>query len=130
MFALLFALAPAVLVAAVPQISNAVLSEVTGGACGFGGTVATSAQNQLAWTLTNPDAADYDISVYENGVRIAGVAGDTTSLLIEITGNVRNGTFFPWESNWTYRVDVVRKSDSVVVATATSNTWIVAYGGC
>jgi hypothetical protein len=130
MFGMLFALAPAVLVPPVPQISNAVIVQTNAGACGFGGTVTTSAQNRLSWTLVNPNAVDYDIGVYENGVRISGGPGNTTFLDMEITGSVRNGPFSQWNSNWTYRVDVERKSDGVVVASATSNNWNVTYGSC
>lgn len=125
-----FFLAAAILATGQPAVSAVVLSTAIAGACAGPGIIATSASVHIAWTLTNPDPSLYSVKVYENGALLQTLAGDATSYDKPVSGAVENGSTASWFSNWTYRVDVVRNSDSVAVSSATSTAWVKKYGGC
>lgn len=117
-----------------PVLSGGTVSTTNAGACLIAnGGVATPAQIQIAWSIAGVDAANYDIKIYENSVLLSTLAGSATSTSKTITGYVQDdagaytGRFV---SNWVYRIDMVRKSDGVVVSTRSTANWIVQYGDC
>lgn len=118
-----------------PAISGVAANEPTGGACSsvVHGLVQTPAQVQLTWAMAHVDTTNFETKVYENSILVATVTNDVLSWTKTITGAVSvanggNSAFFT--SNWTYRVDVSRKSDGSVVDSVNGPTWIELYGGC
>jgi hypothetical protein len=130
---LLAVLAKAVVVPPAPSLSGGTVSHLTAGACNGVGGVSTPAQLQVSWGVANPDAVNYSIKIYENSVFQSTISGSSTTYAKTITGYVedtsggRSGTF---TSNWTYRVDLVRLSDGVVVSSVTTAAWQQLYGDC
>lgn len=113
-----------------PQVSTIAAASLSSGACSPGHTAPQfPAQVRVSWTLQNMDTSLYDTKLYENGVLVATTSGvlqwDKT-----ITGAVEFGNRNPWVANWTYRLDVVRKTDAQVVASKTSAQFHMEYGGC
>ncbi|HEX7019007.1 MAG TPA: hypothetical protein VF159_03285 [Gemmatimonadaceae bacterium] len=138
MFALLFALAPHAgqVIAPAPLISGAAVAHESFGACGAGskaGQTLSSASIRVSWVLTNPAPNDYYLRVYENGSLVATLSGADTFWVKTIAGSVDAGhgaRSAKWFSNWTYRIDIVRKVDQVVVGSATTAPWVNQYGSC
>jgi hypothetical protein len=113
-----------------PQVSSIAAASLQSGSCTVGQTTpAQPAKVRTSWTLANMDTSLYDTKLYENGVLVATPTGvllwDKT-----IAGSVEYGNRAPWFASWTYRLDIVRKSDGQVVATRTSATFAQEYGGC
>lgn len=82
---------------------------------------------RLDWTATNFNSGTQDFKIYRDGILIT----TTDSLLysLQMAGLVENDTHNPQSITFNYRVDIVRTSDQVVLATrsvsATKN-----YGNC
>lgn len=115
------------------EVSAVLANDLVLGQCNalFDGTVDAQAVLRISWTLVNVDAARFDIKLYEDGVQLVPtLPGDTTLYDKTIAGSVVAGRYPVWQSNWIYRVDVVRKDDNVVVSSSTSEAWIQSYGGC
>jgi hypothetical protein len=115
--------------AVTPTLSTPTVATVNPGICS-GGSVLTNATVGISWTVTNGDDALYEIKVYEDGILIATKTGTTTQHTKTVTGFVEDGFFNPFFADWTYRVDMVRISDSVVVDTKTAADWEQWYGTC
>ena len=126
--------------ATLPTLGAVTVSSFDTGSCDVGGDggLATPAQIQISWGMTNPDDAQYQLKVYENGVLMSGgtLACSATGLEKTITGAVEAGVDgeaghgSEWTSDWTYRVDLVRLSDGVAVQTQSSSPWRQTYGVC
>lgn len=113
-----------------PLVSSIAAASLRAGECSPGHTTpALSAQVRVSWALVNEDTSVYDTKLYENGVLVATPTG-LTQWDKTITGSVEYGNRAPWSANWTYRLDVVRKSDGQVVASKTSALFHMEYGGC
>lgn len=113
-----------------PQVSSIAAASLNPGHCVVGTTVPSqSAQVRASWTLTNMDTTLYDTKLYENNVLVA----TTTGVLLwdkTVTGAVEFGNRNPWSASWTYRLDIVRKSDGQIVARKTASEFDQEYGGC
>lgn len=132
MIDMIILLGAAVIVASGPVVSGVSVSSINAGACALR-FVAVEAQIRISWSLTSPDAALYDVLLYENGGLLATLAGTTIQYDKTISGSVEDpsGSYGShWSSNWVYRVDVVRKSDGVVVSSASAPQWTLQYGDC
>lgn len=131
MLTLLFlAAAAAESVALVPSVSGVnVVRQGSGGSC-FAGTLEAAAAIDVNWTVTNPDDVLYEAQLFENDILVATQTTNNTYWLKEVTEHVEEGPYNTWTSNWTYRVDIVRKADGVVVSTASSSPWVQEYGTC
>ena len=113
----------------IPSTNQPTVATNQAGAC-FAGSPDPSASITVDWTITNP-SSDYRMRLYENDIQVYVADSDgVSSYDKEVTGFVQNGSGGPWNADWTYRVDVERKSDSAVVSTQTSATWTQAYGSC
>ena len=114
-----------------PTTSTPTVATLTTGACGVGHTIASAAQIRIAWTVTNPDGVNYDAKLYENGILLSTQAV-TASMHYDKTigGAVEGDAGHAWLSDWTYRLDIVRKSTSAVVDSQSSAPWEVQYGDC
>lgn len=113
----------------VPGVSGAVVVSDFMGAC-YNGALDTPASIELQWNVAQANNTLYETQIRENGVLVATVPSTTTSWLKEVTGYVQNGSYHQFTSNWTYKVDMVRKSDGVAVGSTTASTWAQLYGKC
>lgn len=116
-------------------VSAVVVNDLSLGQCNalFDGTIDSEASIRVSWSLTNADAARFEIKVYQDGVLVSGssaIAGDLTFFDITIGGAVVGGRSPVWLSDWVFRIDVIRKDDALVVSNASSVAWVQTYGGC
>lgn len=115
---------------AYPVTSTPTVATTFGGSCD-GSTVSDPATIRVSWTVTNVDALNFTVTLYENNISKAtipmsqGMHWDKT-----ISGAVVNGPSMPWNANWTYRVDIADNASGVVVSSKSSAAWTQAYGGC
>jgi len=116
--------------AATPTTSTPDVNTLNAGAC-FGSIPNPAASIRVTWTITNPDAALYSAKLYENNI-LKSTQDTAASMNYDktVAGFVEGGNGNWWNADWTYRVDVVRKSDSEVVSTGTSAEWTQQYGEC
>lgn len=107
-------------VASVSAISAATLAA---GVCAS----STWASVRVSWTLASYDAALYRTDLYKNGSLVSSPTG--TSYDETVDGYVEFGLYSRFTASWTYRIDVVRRADNVVVSTR-SVVWSKVYGTC
>lgn len=115
-----------------PTTSTPSVTSTSTGACALG-VPSPAASIRVSWTITNPDATLYEAKLYENSILVstqntaASMTWDKT-----ITGSVESAQAVSgfWFADWTYRLDVVRKSDSQVMDSKTSTMWGQEYGSC
>jgi hypothetical protein len=112
-----------------PTLSTPTVATLAPGMCS-GGSVLVNASLRVTWTVTNGDAANYEIKVYEDGILKATQGGTSTSYTKTVTGFVEDGFYNAFFADWTYRVDMCRISDSEVVDTKTAADWEQWYGTC
>lgn len=112
-----------------PTLGAVTVASLNDGACS-GSTPTPAASLRVSWSAASPDATLYDTKVYKNGVLQATLPNTTTTHDETVTGYVLGGLRNSFASSWTYRVDVVRKSDSQVVSTQSSAPWQEEYGQC
>ena len=116
--------------AADPVVSNVAVATNNAGAC-FAGTVDTEAIIDVTWSVANSNATLYRARLYENDILVSTQDSDASmSWQKTITGAVENGPNGQWNADWTYRVDIERKSDSQVMSSASSSQWTQLYGSC
>jgi hypothetical protein len=126
-FFLLLAASQDIEPAETPQLQSIGVVSVTAGACD-GNVVDTPAAISVAWTADNFDDAVHAFKVYENDV--LKVQQTTTSWQKTINGFIEDGPYQRFESDWTYRVDVVYAATGVVLSSITASPWSVFYGQC
>jgi len=85
------------------------------------------AQLNVAWTSTNFNSALHDYKVYRDGVLVNTT--DTLSYTLVLAGLVENACQHPQDIIFNYRVDIVRTSDSVVLASKSASV-TKSYGDC
>lgn len=107
-----------------PALGSIIFSH-TSGSCGS----SVDATVSPSWVVTNPDDTNYEVHVQENGVLVATQLSSSTSYSKTVAGFVESGSFRQFTSSWAYTVEVVRKSDGVVIASR-SRTWTQLYGAC
>lgn len=117
-----------------PEVVSAVQINL-GGACNFpGGGLAVAAQIGVQWSITNPDDTNYEVRVYRDGSFRAAYDTTDTEHLETVAGVVEDGVVgadtYQFTGSWTFRVDVVRKSDSVVVSTKSTTPTPIDYYTC
>lgn len=115
-----------------PTISNMTLTHFAGVCTNHNLTV--NANVGFNWTETNFNSSLHEHRVYQDNVLLS-TFGTGTSYLKQIPGVVQDGCGASWQSDWVFRVDIVRKSDSVVLASATvpgnvNDHWMWYYGTC
>lgn len=118
---------PAV-VPAVPPSFSAGPSAATQfvGACS-GGSVGFPARVRLSWTAVNFNAALHEYRVYQDGILISTQSSSPYDK--QVNGYIEGGFYFPVQFSWLFRVDIVRKSDGIALASG-STTWTKYYGTC
>lgn len=114
---------------ATPQFT--VLPTVTSAFAGFcsggrGAVTSASAAIQLAWSLSPGYGTSYYARIYENDILVSSNITASTYTR-SMTGLVESGGGNP--ANLTFRVDIVRRSDSAVVASRSSAQWTQRYAG-
>jgi hypothetical protein len=88
--------------------------------------VASPATLRVSWTLSSAYGALYQAKVYENGI----LKNTSTNFNYDkIVSGYVEGDNDTMDADWTYRVDIVRISDSAVVASGSVN-WQKSYGNC
>lgn len=112
-----------------PQMAS--ISRATGvvGVCGdnpLGGAV-TSATVLVSWFAYNFDDALHVYKVYENNVLKSTLTD--TNYTRTVVGQVENGTYARFKSDFTFRVDLCQ-ADGTVLSTLTAEPWAVWYGSC
>lgn len=116
----------------VPTIASAGITHFAGVCVNH--NLQVNANLHANWTSTNFDSNLHEYRIYQDSVLVA-TQGGSTSYLKQIPGVVEDGCGASWQSSWVFRVDIVRKSDSVVLASATiqgnvNNQWVWYYGTC
>lgn len=86
------------------------------------------------WTQTNFDNTLHEYRIYQDNVLVS-VQGTSSLYFKQVSGVVEDGCGSSWQSDWVFRVDIVRKSDGVVLASreATGNAnnhHVWYYGTC
>ena len=107
-----------------PVVTALVTTLTNGGACS-GSTTTQAAQITTVITCGTANDALYTGKLYENGTFVSNYSTGGGSYVKTITGYVDGlvgGTPFI-NPSYTYRFDVVRNSDSVVVSTLTGTAY-------
>ena len=81
----------------------------------------------VSWTSSNYDSSLYDYKVYQDDILKS--TQDTTSYGQQQAGLVENDTHCQEQRTFNFRVDIVRTSDSVVMATRSASS-TRNYGRC
>lgn len=92
-----------------------------------GGSVSFPSRTNISWTASNFNASLHDYKVYKDGILVS--TQSTSPYTHQVDGFITNGFFHPTFKSWTFRVDIVRKSDSAVLATG-SVVWSAYYYLC
>ena len=115
---------------ATPVGSAVSTSLTTVGACNGGGGVSVYGTYTTTWTMTNADSTGAYVSkVYINGVYSTQLANTVTSIVVTAPG-VEDDSRHIINVDKTYRIDVVRVSDSQVMNTTTGNRYQDSFGDC
>lgn len=112
-----------------PGVSLASVASLDSGFCNIDHTVGTPASVRVSWSIVNSDDTNFETHVYQDGVLVATVPSSQTQWDFVLQGLVEDG-FWPWTANSVFRIDIVRKSDSVAVASQETNPWTLTYGTC
>lgn len=123
------------------QAGNAAVAPVSGapslvgpvaftGHAGVCPGIADPASLLVSWNVTNPDDANYELRVLENGAPVLTGLCSVTTYSKTISDFVQAGSFHRFTSNWTYTVQLVRKADGVVISSLVSSAWTRIYGTC
>lgn len=110
--------------------STPTVASTASGTCS-GSNTGQSAALRVSWTITNPAPTQYAARLYENGI-LKQTSDTAASMSWDkiVSGYVEDGPRSPFTADWTYRVDVVDKSNGRVVSSKTSATWERTYGLC
>lgn len=115
---------------ATPQVTSIATVSLRAGACQAGHTQPLiSAAVRTTWAVSNMDQNLYDTRLYQNGT-LVGIVTNVSQWDQDVSGSVEDGNRAMWSYDWSYRLDVVRKSDGQVVASRTAATLTRNYGGC
>ena len=112
-----------------PVVSAVVTSRGVAGTC-VGSTCTVSATVATVITCSPTNDSQYSLKLYENGVFVQ--SGSTAGFTYTKTYSgyaVAGGSPFV-DPDLTYRADVVRTSDTVVVSAKTGNNYIDEFGTC
>lgn len=101
-------------------------ASVFGGFCS-GGSVGFPAKLRVSWTAINFNAALHEFRVYQDSILVNTTSSSSWDK--DVVGYILDGFFHPVFFSWLFRVDIVRKSDGVVLASG-STTWSHYYGTC
>lgn len=108
-----------------PSLDTLTLSTSTMGTCIT--TPLQPAGIRLDWTATNFNSATQDFKVYRDGVFVSST--DSLAYALQIAGLVENDAHHPQDIAFNYRVDIVRTSDSAVLASKSVSA-TKSYGNC
>lgn len=92
-----------------------------------GGAVSFPARVRVSWTALNFDPALHEYRVYQDGILVSTQAFSPYDK--QVNGYILDGFYHPVFFSWVFRVDIVRKSDGVALASG-STTWSHYYGTC
>lgn len=92
-----------------------------------GGSVSVPARVNISWTALNFNAALHEYRVYQDGILLGTTSSSPYPKVVN--GYIEGGFFHPIEFSWLFRVDIVRKSDGVTLASG-STIWTKYYGTC
>ena len=113
-----------------PVVSGVTVTRTNDGSCpappNHNPTV--SAQVTITWSIANPDTTNYSQNLYRNGVLYLSSA--SSGVVYNYSGYVEVGGYPYLNTNDTFRVDVVRLADNVVVSTASSAAFMHQYSTC
>lgn len=111
----------------VPEATPALtaLTIVTGSAGHCNPTISGSIT--VSWTATNFVSGTQDFKVYRDGILVNTT--DTPTYGLIIAGLVEGNQQHPQDITFNYRVDIVRTSDSLVLATRSASV-TKSYGNC
>ena len=130
MFFLLLAAMDGSVAAANPVVSNVAVATNNAGAC-TGTSPDPEAAIDVTWDVANANSTLYRARLYENDILVSTQDSDSSmSWQKTITGSVENGPNGQWNADWTYRVDIERKSDDQLMSSASSSQWTQLYGSC
>lgn len=115
---------------AVPTLSSVYISSTPGGCAGGSNFrhVFPNASMTLNWSSTNFNSALHEYRIYQDNVLVS--TQDTSTSYTKTIYGAEGVGGNQWEANWTFRVDIVRKSDNVVRASITADPFVQFYGDC
>lgn len=108
-----------------PSINSLTISTGTGGTCIT--HPLQPATITVAWTATNYDSSTMDYKLYRDGILVN--TSDSSPYSLQLAGLVENDTHNQQNITFNYRLDIVRTSDNVVLATRSASV-TKTYGNC
>jgi hypothetical protein len=116
-----------------PTVSAVVTTQSVGGTC-VGAICTVSGAASTVVTCGVQNDGSYTLNLYENGVLVAsnsnGVNTGGGTFVKTFTGYSATGGSPYINPNLTYRADVVRNTDSVVVSSKTGAAYLDTFGTC
>jgi hypothetical protein len=112
-----------------PVASAVVTSRSVAGTC-VGSTCTVSAAVATVITCSPTHDSQYSLKLYENGVFVQSGSTAGFTYTKTYTGYTVSGGSPFVDPDLTYRADVVRTSDSVVVSSKTGNHYTDEFGTC
>lgn len=125
MLGLMLVLATQQSIEVTPTLNSLALTTSTKGTCFT--TPLQPAVVRLDWTSTGFSAGGQDYKVYRDGVLVNTT--DSTSYILSLAGLVEDDTHHAQDITFNYRVDIVRASDSAVLASRSVSV-TKHYGNC
>ena len=112
-----------------PTVSAVSTALTIAGACKVGDGVQTYGKYTTTWSMANVDDVTYQNKIYENSVYVATKLNSVVTYAVTAPG-VQTDSRHVTAVDKTYRIDVIRISDSAVVSSATGNDYIDTFGDC
>ena len=109
-----------------PQVTSISATTLNPGLCAAG-AVSTEASVRVGWTASNFDPALHSFYLYKDNILQDTFLASPFDMTV--AGLVENDPHHVQTFTWTFRVDIVRASDSAVLASA-STTITKSYGNC
>lgn len=113
-----------------PGVSLATVADFDFGFCNVDGSVGQPAIVRVAWTIVNADDTNFETHVYQDGYLSVVLPSSTTHWDFTLNGLVNAGGYNRFTADSVFRIDIVRKADSVAVASQETNRWQTTYGTC
>jgi len=125
MLGMILMMAPQPTAETTPSLDSLTLSTGSLGTCLT--TPLQPAQLNVTWTATNFNSASQEFRVYRDGVLVHTT--DSLIYTLVLAGLVENACQHPQDIDFNYRVDIVRSSDSIVLASRSASV-TKQYGDC
>jgi hypothetical protein len=115
----------------VPVVTSVATALLTTGSCSaHPGVPSPAGTIRTTWSMANADSTGaYVTNIYKNSVFVVQIANNVVSRTENAPG-VQGDPNHNSHVDWTFRIDVVRVSDSQVMNSATGNRYQDDFGDC